>query len=291
MAVCLVLGASGQIGRYLVPCLLDAGHDVHASSRTAHPSRHERMHWVRADLFAAPPDLPPLDVIFSLGPLDGFAHWLDQGRFEGTPHLLAFGSMSAVSKRDSADAGERALSARLLESERRVIDTARARGLPWTLFRPTMIYGAGIDRSLSVLARWGCTLRVFPSVPGALGLRQPVHAQDLADVCMLAWKNTRATDTTFELGGGERLTFARMLERVRNALPVRSLALPIAMTAIDAATRITQHVAFLRALRPAVARRLREDLVADTTIALDRLNWRPRGFAPDVATWVPTPLP
>lgn len=291
MATVVVLGASGQIGRYLVPRLLDAGHHVHAPSRSLRASAREGMHWLQADLFAGMPALPPLDVIFSLGPLDGLAHWLERGAIEGEPQVIAFGSMSAVSKRDSADPDERALAARLLDSERRVVDAAHRRRLPCTLFRPTLIYGAGIDRSLSVLARWGCSLRVFPRVLGAHGLRQPVHAEDLADACVRAWGNAGACGATFELGGGERLAFSAMLERVRRSLPVRVMAMPMPVSAIDAVTRITRHVASLRALRPAVARRLREDLVADTTMAQERLDWSPRGFAPDSATWRSPPVP
>ncbi len=288
---CLVLGASGQIGRYLVPRLLHDGQVVHAPSRSARSSAHPRLHWFEADLFAGLPALPAFDAIFSLGPLDGFAHWLEHAVIDGTPQLIAFGSMSAVSKRDSIDEAERALAARLLDSERRVIEAAGARGLPWTLFRPTMIYGAGIDRSLSMLARRGCALRVFPRLRGALGLRQPVHAEDLADACMLAVNNARAYDMTFELGGGERLTVATMLERVREAMPLRALALPIPMAAIDALSRLCARVPSLRALGPAIARRLREDLVADITIAGEQLDWHPRAFLPNAATWVPPPVP
>lgn len=291
MAAFLVLGASGQIGRYLVPRLLDAGHDVHAPSRSLRSSSRARMHWYQADLFAGLPVLPAFDAIFSLGPLDGLAQWLEHADIDGSPHVIAFGSMSAVSKRDSVDDGERALAARLLDSECRVIEAARARGLAWTLFRPTMIYGAGIDRSLSMLVRRACALRVLPRLRGAHGLRQPVHAEDLADACMLAFNNAQAYEMTFELGGGERLTVATMLERVREAMPVRTLALPIPLAAIAAITHVTRHVPSLRALRPAVARRMREDLVADTTLAHERLGWRPRRFAPDVTTWVPASMP
>lgn len=290
MSVCLVIGASGQIGRFLVPRLLGAGHEVLALSRESHTAQHAGLRWLIGDVYAAPTALPSLDAIFSLGPLDGFAGWLERAPLTGSPRVVAFGSMSAISKRDSPDPLERALAERLLDSERRVIAAAHARQSAWTILRPTLIYGAGLDRSLSALAHLGRRLHIFPHVPGADGLRQPVHAEDLADACVAVWRSGSTNGHVYALGGGERLAYSAMLARVRRSLGVRSLPLPVPLGMARGMLAIARIAPPLRALRSGALQRLRQDLLADDADARRDFDWSPRGFAPEPSTWAIEPL-
>jgi len=286
MAAALVLGASGQIGRFLVPRLLDGGHDLILMSRVPRVSTHARLRWIVGDLNdPATAQTLRADTIFSLGPLDAFSTWLAHARIGDVGRIVAFGSMSALSKRDSADPRERELAARLLASEARVIDCAERRGTSWTLLRPTLIYGAGLDRSLSALARFGMRWRIFPRVPGANGLRQPVHAADLADACVAAADKPEAHARIYELGGGERLSCAVMLDRVRRSLPASVLPIPIPIFAARTAVKIARLHPRGRAIPMAAVTRLRRDLVADDLPARTDLGWNPRDFAPDATTW------
>ena len=286
----MVLGASGQIGRFLVPRLLDSGCQVMALSRHQGGGSDARVRWLQGDLFGEMPDLPALDAIFSLGPLDGLAHWLSQVSLSGAPRLIAFSSMSALSKRDSPDPSERALAAHLLASEAAVTAAAEQRGVAWTLFRPTLIYGAGIDRSLTPLARLGSRWHLFPRVPGAVGLRQPVHADDLADISVRAARCERAAGQIFPLGGAERLRFADLLARVQASLPARTVGLPIPLPAALALASVRRLWPRLPLPSVAAIRRLRHDLIADDAAARAVLEWAPRGFLPDAATWKSRPL-
>lgn len=93
----LVIGGSGQIGQFLLPRLADAGADILAVSRQ--PPADPR--WLMGALPDAMPELPPLDAVVSLGPLDHLAPWLSATRLAGTPHVIATSSMSAETKRDS----------------------------------------------------------------------------------------------------------------------------------------------------------------------------------------------
>lgn len=284
MPVALVLGASGAIGRFLLPRLLDAGYAVVALSRGARASSDARLRWVVGDLDAGMPALAAPDVIFSLGPLDAFARWSARAPDLGAARVIAFGSMSIDSKRDSADADERALVARLHAAEQLLVASAEARGAAWTLFRPTLIYGAGVDRSLTPIARFAQRWHAFPCIAGATGLRQPVHADDLAAACMAALEHPRTAGLRYALGGGERLAFATMLERVRASLPVRTLALPIPLVAARAVIGLVR-AAGMRAPGGAAIDRLRRDLVADHAAAVADFGWAPRGFRPQAAAW------
>lgn len=279
MPVALVCGASGAIGRFLLPRLLGAGYYVIALSRVDRGGGDERVQWRIGDLDHAMPDLPALDLVASCGPLDAFARW-----FARTPariaRVVAFGSMSVQSKQDSQDIAERALAARLREAEQSVAMSAQARDCAWTVLRPTLIYGAALDRSLTPLARLARRWRVFPRIPGARGLRQPVHADDLAGACVAAAANPHSAGRIYALGGGERLAFATMLERVHASLPFHAAPLPVPLSLLRPFARRV----------PAIGR-LQLDLVADDGAAVADLGWAPRAFLPDADCWFAPPMP
>ena len=280
MPVALIVGASGAIGRFLRPRLLAAGYELIALSRQPRDSADGRERWLQGDLHGTMPTLPALDAIFSLGPLDAFARWFAQAPLVGAPRVIAFGSMSVDSKRDSADPAERELAERLRQAEREFAGAAERRGCHWTLFRPTLIYGAGVDRSLTPIAHFATRWRVVPHIVGARGLRQPVHADDLAQACVAALASAGTHERIYAVGGGERLAFVTMIERVRASLPTFTLPLPVPLGVV----RLLAHV--LRSSRQAALERLSTDLVAEHADAVADFGWRPRSFHPDASAWI-----
>jgi nucleoside-diphosphate-sugar epimerase len=148
--VALLFGGSGQIGERLLQGLLATGWQVHAFSRTPQPPR-DGLHWHVGELsqLQAPP--VQAEAIFSCGPLDAFADW-----YRRTPlparRVVAFGSTSLEVKRDSLDAAERDVARRLREAEAALFASAAERGAAATVLRPTLVYGAGRDRTLSAIA-------------------------------------------------------------------------------------------------------------------------------------------
>lgn len=278
----LVFGASGAIGRFLLPRLVDAGHAVTAVSRRPQAATPQ-VQWLTGGFEQGELALTAFDAIASCGPLDAFSRWFARTPLAGRPRVVAFGSLSIDSKRDSPDPAERALAQRLREAEQRLFDAAATRGCPCTVLRPTLVYGAGIDRSLTPLARQALRWRLFPRIPGARGLRQPVHADDLAGACVQVLARRDPVGHVHELGGGERLTFDAMLERVRQSLPRPCLPLPVPLPAVRLLATLAR-VAGVAAGSAAVAR-LGEDLVADDASARAAFGWNPRPFRPDAATW------
>ncbi|HEV7491946.1 MAG TPA: NAD-dependent epimerase/dehydratase family protein, partial [Rhodanobacteraceae bacterium] len=185
MTTSLVFGASGAIGRFLVPRLLAAGHAVIAVSRISRTSAARNLQWIVGDLPDRVPALPRFDVIFSLGPLDAFARWFADSS-EIRARVIAIGSLSAQTKEYSADPHERDLAARLVAAEAILAAATEHRACAVTTLRASLIYGAGLDLSLTPFVNFARRWRVFPRLMGAHGLRQPVHADDLADACIAA---------------------------------------------------------------------------------------------------------
>lgn len=275
----LVIGASCQVGRFLLPLLRSQGVEAHALSRQPPVADDDGAIWHRGALPDALPELPSLDGIISFGPMDALAGWLARFDTRPAPGLVATSSMSVVSKRDSVVDGERALVARLEAGEQALQRECARLGMAWALIRPTLIYGAGLDRSLSPIARRAMRWRVFP-LPRAEGWRQPVHAADVAEAAWRALCLPEAAGRVFELGGGERLRAGEMFARVRDSLPRATLRLPVCGPALALLARLVP------AARGPVSR-LGSDLVADNAQAQAVLGVEPRPFSPDAATWAP----
>jgi nucleoside-diphosphate-sugar epimerase len=137
---------------------------------------------------------------------------------------------------------------------------------------------ATVSRVAALARRWP----VLPLPLGAPGLRQPVHALDLAAAARAALAADPRDAGAFDLPGGETVTFGNMLRRsVRAAAPAcRPVPVP------------WRAVAALAALRPGLrglGSRLADALVFDASAAQRSLGWAPRGFDPGAADFPQAP--
>ena len=278
MKTALVFGASGQIGAPLLERLGDAGWRVLAVSREARSDAPGR-HWLQGD-FARMPALPAaVDAVFSCGPLDLFARWYEAAGLH-CPRVVAFGSTSASTKQDSRYEAERELACRLLGTEARLHAAAEARGAAATLLRPTLVYGAGRDATLTRIAamarRWGRF--VLPA--RAEGLRQPVHVDDLAAAALAACEAQAAHGRAYDLPGGERLPYREMVARVLACVEPRPALHALAMPVFLSLLRLAQARGIAGGLGPGAVARMREDLVFDAAPAARDFAYAPREFRP-----------
>ena len=279
MKTALVFGASGQIGAPLLERLGDAGWRVLAVSREARSDAPGR-HWLQGD-FARMPALPAaVDAVFSCGPLDLFARWYEAAGLH-CPRVVAFGSTSASTKQDSRDDAERELARRLLGAEARLHAAAEARGAAATLLRPTLVYGAGRDATLTRIAamarRWGRF--VLPT--RAEGLRQPVHVDDLAAAALAACEAQAAHGRAYDLPGGERLPYREMVARVLACVEPRPALHALPMPVFLPLLRLAQARGIAGGLGPGAVARMREDLVFDAAPAARDFAYAPREFRPN----------
>jgi len=256
----LILGATGQIGRCLLRRLATAGRPAIAVCRRPEPALSPAADWLAADL-AQPLDLAgrqPAAAIHATGAwlLPPQLPALEQA---GVQRLVCFSSTSMLAKAASPSAEEREIARMLAAAEAAVA----AGAIPWTLLRPALIYGLGLDRNVTAAAgfirRWHC----FPLGGPGKGLRQPVHADDLAAAALAALDLPAAEGGSFNLGGGETLSYRQMIQRIFETLGQhpRFLRLPF--------------LARLPGSIGAVAARMEQDLAFD-----GGEFWRLAGIAP-----------
>lgn len=270
----VVFGASSQIGHFLLPRLVARGESVIAVSRRPHADT-VHVRWIEGHLPDGVPSLPAATAIVNFGPLQPFARWLAAAAPGNAPSIVATSSMSAQSKARSDVPAERAIAQQLKQGEADLAAACASLGCGWTVLRPTLIYGAGRDRSLTPLARRAMRIRLFPR-PAGRGLRQPVHADDIAQAAVAALD--RPADRVLMLGGGERLSAASMFARVQRSLPVATLPVPVPRWVL----RLGRMA--VPGLRGPIAR-LESDLVADNVEVERLLGIRPRAFRPDAGCW------
>ncbi len=279
MRTALVFGGSGQIGVAVIERLCEAGWNVTAVSRTAH-ANGERLAWLRGDLQQSQALPAQVDAIFSLGPLDHFSRWYAATPLV-SPRVVAFGSTSLETKQDSGDADERDLAHRLRAAEALVFETASGRGSAATVLRPTLVYGAGRDKTLTRIAQLARRTGCFVLPRTANGLRQPVHVMDLADAALAVVDMAATHGRSYALPGGETLRYSEMVERTLRSLqpPARLIRVPplLFKTALAGAHAVGK----LRGLGDAALTRMADDLVFDVALARQDFGYSPRRFEPE----------
>lgn len=272
----LVIGGSSQIGVFLLPRLRQQGHAVLALSRKPCTQNGQEVRWLQGDIESLP-KYSGLTAVVSFGPMDGVAMWLARHSEAPAPKLIVTSSMSAESKRHSSIAEDRALSQWLRDAEDALLEQCRRLHMQCLIFRPTLIYGAGRDKSLTPIVRRALRWSIFP-IPQARGLRQPVHADDIAQAVIAALALPKWEQPIIEIGGGERLPYHAMFRRIYITLPKRVLPLPLPLWSLRLAACL--HPRF----RGPVSR-LEEDLLADNRALESLLRVKPRLFHPDVGAW------
>lgn len=287
----LLVGADGPAGHEIIAGLLDAGVPVIAVSAAVPDYSRPGLTWMQHDLAREHARVQAHVMVCA----DAGALPLAARQARAMPPLrriVALSSSSVGFKQRSRDPEERAAAARLVESEEALVGMAKKRGMTLTLFRPTLIYGGRCPSALDGIRTW-LECRSWAPVAGN-GLRQPVHAEDLAamvrsmavgpDSGLPADGGTEAVDgtcvRTVALGGGETLRYPEFVRRIASAAGADPTLVPIPAGLITPVLRLAHGLGRFRSITPAMVARQRMDLVVDDTFAREHLGWNPRPFRP-----------
>ena len=276
----VLLGGTNLIAAYLMPRLRAAGFETVVLARRP-MDVPEGLRFRRLDFSEDEPwALPARAVVISVLPLAVLAGALP--RLTGARAIIAIGSTSLFSKTVSDDENERATARKLERAEAMVVTWCAQEGTHATILRPTLVYDGFEDRNIARMIRVVRRYRVLPIARPSSGLRQPIHADDVAKAALGAIDNPAAYDRAFNIAGGEVLTYRAMVERVfeSQGLRPRLLFLPVAW--LRGAFAVAARCGVLRetGFGSAVFERMNKDLVFDNAEGLDALDYRPRPFEP-----------
>lgn len=201
----------------------------------------------------------------------------------GMRRLIVFSSTSRFTKGDSGTEAERDVVAKLAAGEKTTIDFCEANGVTWTILRPTLIYDEGEDETVTRIHSLIRKLGFFPICPPGDGLRQPVHARDLARAALQAIPAEAAFDKAYNLSGGESLSYRAMVERIFVTMGRKPAVLAIPEAAWRFAFALINAFQPGRALKRNISMvlRMNRDLWFDHAAASKDFGYAPGPFRPD----------
>lgn len=274
----VVTGATSQIGHFLLPKLVYLGCSVTAISR--HPPSHDHLiHWQQRDLLADGLCIDSPTILFHIAPLPTLATVLAKLP-PNAPllHVIAFSSTSRLTKLYSPSYQERQVAQQLAQAEIDVVQQCESRYIPWTIFRPTLVYGCGLDKNITFIAKFIRRFGFFPILGKGSGLRQPVHADDLAHACLQACKSTRTFNRAYNLCGGETLTYHAMVEHIFHQLHKKPRIISISPSTFHLLSSLLQWIPKVSNLSHAMITRMNENLCFDYSSAKRDFGYQPRVF-------------
>ena len=276
----IVTGATSQIAHFLLPRLSAAGIAVHGLSR--HPCHQSwpglTWHTVGIGKHVIPQEIRAASALIHLAPLWILTPLINEAARRGVKRIIAFSSTGRFNKCDSPLASERNSIQKLIQAESDLALQCEQHGIAWTLFRPTMIYGCGKDRNVSFIDRIVKRYGVFVIAGEGEGLRQPVHAEDLAQACLAALDSPAARNRAYNLSGGETLTFRAIVEHIfiQHGQKPRIVKLPVWL--FQALIRLASLLPPYRYLNSQMVSRMSADMCFDHTEAARDFGFLPRGF-------------
>lgn len=274
-----IFGATSFVGASLLLRLTMGGKRVAAFSRQADASAAGNADWhhIGAKTFprSGEEEIPHWICV---APIWVLPLYFDLLLASGAKRVVALSSTSRYTKRDSSDPAEQATAGRLAESEAQLRGWAERNGIEWVVLRPTLIYGQGRDRNVSEIARFIRRFGFFPVFGQALGLRQPVHADDVASACMAALECPLVANRAYNISGGETLSYREMVRRVFAALGRRPRIVQMPLGIFALATALLRIFPRYRHWTAAMAGRMNRDLVFGHEDAARDLGYVPRPF-------------
>jgi len=278
----IVSGATSQVGIFLLPRLIEVGFHVQALSRTDSASAnrvHPLITWHQTDISHGwtGPKIQGASYLIHLAPI-----WLLPDIVEDLSHLgirriVALSSTSRFTKMNSKNLQEQKVAKKLAAAEESMAAACDKYAILWTLLRPTLIYGCGMDRNVTIVARFIRRFGFFPLLGSGKGYRQPVHADDVAAACIAVLNRPVAFNRDYNLSGGKTLTFREMVEAIFLALDMkprivvipRMLMLPLIMAAC---TQTYRHI------NKEMIERVNTDMCFDSSDAQRDFGYSPRKF-------------
>ncbi len=271
-----VIGATGEVGYRLVQAL-HSSHRIVAIVRNLDKRDFSRYPGVEVrhvadiskvgDLAAS---LKGCEAIVNTGYI-WFAEFILQAVLESQApvrHIVFTGSTGIFTRLPSASAERKRKAEAFIQEHYR---------LPWTIIRPTMIYGHKDDRNISRLVQAVARYPVMPLIGKGSSLIQPVLIHDLVKAYGTALLNTRYYNKAYNIGGSKAYSNRELIACAATSVgrPARLIALPAALVRSGVAVL---SMLGLSPISKEQAQRFQEDKDVDLDAFIADFDYVPHDF-------------
>ncbi len=311
----LVTGATGFVGRHLVPALEAAGHALTLALRNADaatrlpdaPTHSQRRTVVMGDLSEHTDwrdGLRGADAVIHLaarahvltdGPdetdaLDrvnarGTARLVDQALDAGVERFVLMSSIGAVTSASencvtlaTPSTPDTPYGRSKHAAERNLIERAAGTKMSWTILRPTLVYGPGNPGNMQRLV--SLVQRGLPLPLGAVRNRRSfTFVGNLADVTAIALTHPGARNAVFLVADGEDLSTPELVRRIARYAEVSTPLVPVPLPILRGVARTADLWASITNSSPGFGtqalKRLESSLYVDIDPLRTKLAWTP----------------
>lgn len=273
----LVIGGTGLVGSYIVEQLTRRGERPYALSRSL--QNNSDVNWLQGDLQR--PDMlkfPAITTLYCTADAALLAKAIPDLLKTPFKRLVAFSSTSVLTKQNSEDTAEREMIRRLSDAEQMIVAECERQNVGWTILRPTLIYAEGRDTNITPLSQLIRRFGFMPLVGSAQGLRQPVHAEDLAIGALAAADSPAAANKFYSLPGAETLPYREMVGRIFDGLHLTRRLVSVPAVLWRAGFLVAKPL--YPGANVAMGMRMKKDMTFDSTPAIRDFGWNPRAFKP-----------
>lgn len=192
------------------------------------------------------------DATFDTVIRQGTVNVVHEARREGIARLV---HMSALGTRNDPRFG-------YYEAKWQAEQAIEQSGIPWTIFRPSVIFGPG-DEFITTLARLARAAPVIPVVGAGRSGFQPVSIRDVAAACARALADPSTAWQIYELGGGKVYTYEEMIDVVASRLGLAKPKVHVPVALMKLIVALSRPLPSM--LRPPVTQEQLKMLAIDNT--------------------------
>ncbi|MBN1562592.1 MAG: NAD(P)H-binding protein [Anaerolineae bacterium] len=296
----LVTGATGMVGRRLVPELIAAGWPVRVLVEPRRERRLERYEWPESveivsgaldDQASLHQAMQGVHTVFHLASAQwwGSRQDLEQVDIVGTRNVVATARSARVGRIYylSQLGAEPSSAFTLLRVKGQVEGLIRNSGVAYTIFRCGVIFGPE-DRFVNGVAM---LLRSNPLIyfqPGnGDALLHPLYVNDLVKALINSLERLSLVDATVEIGGGEYVTYHEMIRTVMRVSGARRIIFPLPPYFMRWINNIVIRLVWRWPMTPHWLDILASNRTAELSNLYDYCGVRPVRFEDTLLTYMP----
>ncbi len=274
----VIFGSNSPVGRYIIELLAAENAKLLSVSRRAPECPQPSVEWMALDRFNLADDTNKAETALCV-----FHIWLvpsiiPELKRRGIKRIVCLSSTSLFGKKTSTNLKEQQVRDTFELSEQQTEALCAEHGISLAILRPTLIYGDGRDKNISEICAFIDRFGFFPVFGKASGLRQPIHAKQVAIACIRAARASNLSQSSYNIPGGETLTYRAMLQRIFELKGRRARILSVPIWLFSAALSVLRLLPRFQHWTKDMAERMNQNLAFDLSDAKRDFGFDPGPF-------------